>query len=113
MESSPTIPTNLEEAVAALRDMMPQDELDKFASWSRKDAGVLPHHGIGRWMRNEWKLWVEGSPLREWFDKEIHAQHPDDMTAIILDALWSDLNGEPRHTVELLAKFKVHWDKYA
>lgn len=107
-----SIPANLEEAVVALRDMMPQDELDKFASWTREDARTLPHDGVGRWMRNNWHLWKEGTPLREWFEKEIHAQHPDDMSSLILDALWSDLTGQPRHTVELLEKFKAHWEKF-
>jgi hypothetical protein len=56
-------------------------------------------------------LW-KGGPLKEWFEKEIHAQHPDDMSSIILDAVWADLNEEPRHTVQLLKKFKVHWDQF-
>jgi len=106
------IPTNLEEAVAALHAMIPQAQQDEFASWDRDDAGAKAHHAVGRWIRNEWKLWEEGSPLREWFEKELHAQHPDDMSSLIIDALWSDLNGEPRQTVELLAGFRKHWEKY-
>jgi hypothetical protein len=106
------IPTNLEEAVAALLVTIPDEELKKFASWDRERAGNEAHHTVGRWIRNEWKLWVEGTPLREWFDKEIHAQHPDDMSSIIIDALWNDLNEKPRRTVELLAKYEAHWEQF-
>ena len=55
------IPTNLEESVQALRDMLPQDELDKFASWDREDALARSHHGVGRWMRNNWELWKDST----------------------------------------------------
>lgn len=102
------IPTNLEEAVTALRELIPQEQLDEFAAWDRDEAGNRGHHTLGQWIRNHWGLW-KGGPLKEWFEKEIHAQHPDDMSSIILDALWSDLNFVPRTTVELLAKYRAHW----
>lgn len=105
-------PTNLDEAVAALMKMLPHDQLKLFKSWDYEEAQASAHHSVGRKIRNEWELWFD-SPLSEWFRKELRVTHADDMSGMIFDALWCDLNGTPRRTAELFAKYQEHWKKSA
>jgi hypothetical protein len=105
------LPTNLDEAVAALMKMLPQDQLDLFKNWKYEEAQANAHHSVGQMIRNEWKLW-HASPLAEWFRNELRTTHADDMSGMILDALWCDLNSTPRRTAELFAAYQEHWKKF-
>lgn len=73
---------------------------------------VLPidgHHGIGRWMRNEWGLW-HGGPLREWFyDHRFH--HPDDMSHVILETYFAKLRGKEWDLEALQKKYEQFYIK--
>jgi len=106
------IPSNLDEAVLALRKMMPSDTTAEWAAQSRQEATTVAHMGIGMWLRNNWGLWG-GSVLREFFEKEFRLDHADDMSGLILDALWCDLNEKPRQTAARWAEFKAHWKERA
>jgi len=50
------------------------------------------HFGLGMSIRNQW-LYPDDSVLREKF-LGIGVIHPDDISSIIVEALWLDLNGQ-------------------
>lgn len=104
-------PTNLEEAVLWLRETSAPEDLEKFRKTEFETACVRAHHSIGRWIRNEWGLWQD-SPLALWFKNELHVGHPDDMSSMIIAAVWTDLNGQPRRTEKLFAEFQDHWRRF-
>lgn len=85
-------PRTVEEAIVVVKQWLPPDELAKFRAGSEHDT-YRYHHGLGTRIRNELGLW-QGGQLREYFI-EHGVAHPDDMSSIILAALWCDLNGTP------------------
>ena len=69
------LPTRMsKEDLTALKDT-PLTELIKF------------HHGLGRWMRNNYGLWFPENP-------HIVNEHPDDYSFSLITQLWNDLNND-------------------
>jgi hypothetical protein len=69
---------------------MSEESLDVLANSERQDLVVF-HFGLGMFIRNQW-LYPHGSVLREKFIG-IGVVHADDMSSIIIEALWLALNG--------------------
>lgn len=86
------IPGDLDAAIKELKTMLTPELLHKMKSGT-EDGMIKYHFGLGMWMRNNWGLW-HGSALAEWF-KAKGVDHPDNMSGVILDSLWRDLNGKP------------------
>lgn len=72
-----------------------------------RDSMVVFHHGQGRYIRNEYKLWNPDNPLtKQWHkDREndgkvginasgvdCHPQHPDAVSTEVLFAVWDKVN---------------------
>ena len=77
------IPESLYECFEVLDDM----KIDDNESWlkmTEKSALTGSHHGVGRWIRNNWGLW-SGGRLKTLFENN-EVKHPDDMSGIILTA---------------------------
>ena len=52
------------------------------------------HHSVGRWIRNEFRLWDKNNPYTQFVD-ENSENHPDQMSNIILMKLWEKVhNGQ-------------------
>lgn len=78
-----SIPNTLEEAIQVLD--MSLLEYDKEYLRNEKDAAIQVHHTLGRWIRNNWSLWGDYSPLKKHFiDRGI--MHPDEMSHEIIQA---------------------------
>jgi len=70
------------------------------------------HFGFGMGIRNYYGLWDPESPLHKWFHKELGVGHADDMSGIILEALWyrtKDLQYDPSETIK---GYTEHWAQY-
>lgn len=101
------IPSNLLGAVNDLKSKLSEADLD-FICELENLCDV--HHSLGRQIRNQWKLWQNNNVLVEWFKTNLQIGHADDISAIILEALQSDLRGKvycPRATVK---RFHGHWE---
>jgi hypothetical protein len=95
-------PTSLGEAVEAIRAEFPEAELRAWASQTEGSAEVQAHFGLGLWIRNQW-FHGAGSPLAAQIQRAAHCEmHPDDVSSIIVRALWRVLNGQPCPTIEQL-----------
>jgi len=103
-------PATLGEAIAALRRLIPAEELEQMRSGSEENM-LAYHHGLGTSMRNSWGLWSDGPLARDFNRLGVH--HPDDMSGIILDSLWRDLNGQPLRVEEQVAHYKEYWRLHA
>jgi len=69
------------------------------------------HFGFGMSIRNYYGLWDPESPLHKWFHKELGIVHADDMSGIIMEALWhraKDLKYDPSETIK---RYTEHWAK--
>lgn len=102
-------PNNLEEAVEILKKHNATPEA-KSTIIKLKDTSML-HHGYGTALRNSWNLWVKTSPIVKWFKDTYDIDHADDISGIILDAFIADMQGKPRKTDTLVARYKAHWKK--
>jgi hypothetical protein len=76
--------------VEELKTNTPLADLDRIRTMAESELTLL-HHGYGTGVRNKW-LWGNRDPelLRFFHDKGI--DHPDDMSMVIIQALWYDLN---------------------
>lgn len=100
-------PTNLSEAVEALKQITPEEVTQKI-----KDGEIDPgrsHFGFGMKIRNHWGFW-SGSKLRDWFfEKGI--RHADDMSGIILETFKRELKAEDWDVEGQIAHYREYWKK--
>ena len=92
---SPTgfyIPEDIEDCFTELETMLHPDMIEEMRSGDEDDM-IMYHHGLGRWIRNNWGLW-SGSRLFDYL-YELGLHHPDDMSDIILHSFWRYLNDRP------------------
>ena len=102
------IPADLDAAVAALKVQIDDDQIEVVRKMSRKEAGIAGHRGIGEWIRNNWGFWKKEGPLYEWMT-ERGFEHADDMSSVVIDAFWCDLNDETLDVEALRRRFHAHW----
>lgn len=100
------LPTNLEECIPFLKKAMKINDLNYFVNLKRDDLSLL-HHTLGRWVRNNWKLWEKG-PLVKYFN-DMGVTHPDDMSSIVLEYVWCSLRKETFDLNSEIEKFQNHW----
>lgn len=79
-------PKTVDEAVTRiLADMKDTDK--KQVRETKKEDLILFHHGWGTGIRNEFGLWRGNTNLMA----DCHAQHPDDASMVIIEAVWQKL----------------------
>lgn len=103
------VPINLDDAVNILIQGLVDDDI-KFL----KDPNFNPsqlHFSLGMALRNEWSLWEKDTILVTWFKTNLGIEHADDISSIILDAVWRDVLRKPRRTKALARKYIKHWEK--
>lgn len=102
----PEIPESLEAAYLDLHKRLCPEELSHVKNSPIERVVSLAHHGIGRWIRNNWGLWSQRGPLYEYF-VSLGLWHADDMSGIILKGFVSylqkvefDIDKEVQHYLE-------------
>ncbi len=107
------IPTNLHEAFDQLDKILNEEPEYKetFKLDDEEKAIINLHHGIGRWIRNEWGLW-SGSELKTYFE-ELGLHHADDMSSVILTSFHRYLNGRELHIDQQVEHYKEFWKNNA
>jgi hypothetical protein len=86
------IPRDLATAVIELRKILPSDLLGRLTLAEPRDAFMLDYQSR-QWLISHWKLNTSSS-LVEYFRAQ-GIRHPEDMTAVIFDALVRDVSGIP------------------
>lgn len=77
-------PATVREAVEYLRRTMPQQALAELAALA-EDQLIQTHYGLGAGIRND--MLRDNPALR----KDTGHRHPDDASAVIVEALWREL----------------------
>lgn len=101
-------PSNLEECFKKLERDLSLDDLTAIPKLSKQQLCRL-HNNLGRWIRNNFKLW-EGGPLKDYFEG-LGLHHPDDMSGVIIESFWHHLRGEPLEVERQIQKYKDFWAK--
>jgi hypothetical protein len=86
-------PKNLMECFKILDKELPENSKLEFKI-NNSGYSILQHFGTGMWIRNQFGLWDDESPLRKFFSKKIPYSHPDDLSGLILTAYGHYLNNE-------------------
>lgn len=85
------MPSTLHECFRLARQHVSKEDLEVLAISERHDLADF-HFGLGMSVRNQW-LYLEGSVLgKKLFG--IGVIDADDMSSIVVEALWLDLNGQ-------------------
>lgn len=100
------IPKNLADAHRQLKIILPPEKIKEMKS-ATEDEMVKYHLSLGMWLRNNWGLWKE-SRLAKHFN-DIGIFHPDDMSGIILDTFWCELNNKPQRLNKKIAYYQEFW----
>ncbi len=103
------IPATIDEAVDLLFNNLYEEDIEFIKTNDR----YCVHHGIGRDIRNQWKLWEESSPLVKDFKNKYNLfGHADDVSGIILMGLWAKVLGldiQEEINKQIMA-YKKHWE---
>jgi hypothetical protein len=99
------VPTNLDEAVKFIKSEMTPD----FIEFVKKSNSTDVHFSIGMQIRNDWSLWNLENHLVKWFEKEYGLTHADDISGIILNCVWMDIQGKPRGDNEYAKEIGLYW----
>ena len=86
--------------------LLPADLREKIRSEEAADL-FQQHFGLGRWLRNNWGLWLEGSHLTQYFTS-LGVYDADSASSLILASYWRYLNNLP---IELARQ--IVYDKIA
>jgi len=102
-------PRTLEECMVALNKLLSPEDQAEFLKMSEDDLVSL-HHGLGRWIRNNWGLWEEQELFHHM--KSLGFLHQDDMSQAIIVEYWNRLNNQPSQLEEDIAKYKKYWEEH-
>ncbi len=97
------VPSTLDESVELLFESLEPNDIIYL-----KRENPNWHFGWGRWLRNNWSLWEDGTPLVHWFNV-IGIYHADDMTAIIMSKLICKIKGEAFDLDKEVETYREHW----
>lgn len=88
------IPATMDEAMGALNTYLSEEDKQWLAT--EPNSAIKVHHTLGRWIRNQWGLWGDNSPMKELLTKQGFT-HPDDMSNEIIEKYVEHLknNGYP------------------
>lgn len=101
------IPENLDDCLLTLDKLLGDTVKNEIKTTDIADL----HFGLGRWMRNSWRLW-KGSRLQLWFTQQgIH--EADDMSGLILSVYQEYLQREVVDTSLRLEQKKNEYEEFA
>ena len=105
-------PTTLDEAVDRMISQMSKEDVEDFIRQGADCPGAHYHHGHGTWLRNNWDLWGNESPLSKWFYAN-GIWHGDDRSTTIYKALYCRLTNTPFDIKSEAAHYEKFWRESA
>ena len=100
-------PSSLEETITILASNLSAEEREVIA---QEDASYF-HNGVGRTIRNEWKLWDYSSPFAMYFAETYQIVHADDMSGMILQGLRAYVRSEEFYPDAVAAVYRDFWEE--
>lgn len=103
----------LDDCIELIKELADGDP-EGFKEWinsNEENAIINTHHSLGRFIRNELKLWYNGSPVK-WFNKH-GIYHADDMSGIILTSAHRKFNNKDVKLEEQIKKYRKYWDEHS
>lgn len=85
------IPRDIEDCFSQLNKVLSEEDKNTIKNLKDRGETIQFHLSLGMWMRNNWGLW-SGSRLQKYLWGK-GMQHPDDMSAIILEFYYDWFHG--------------------
>lgn len=101
------IPKNLDDCFKQLDVLLPDSLKTKFKGLSEDEFRSNVHFGLGKNIRNTWRLW-RWSRLAKYFNKK-GIDHADDMSGIILKSYHRHLTGKKIKLKEQIRYYQAYW----
>lgn len=98
----------LKEVDSIMRDNTPPKDLGIWLEMPEDSAIGSAHHGLGAYIRNEWRLWSGEGALVQYFNG-MGIKHPDDMSGIILASYHQWKNGKPINLEKQVKYYVKYW----
>lgn len=100
-------PRTLVDAVRQIINNLEPDEIECIEA----ESSMAPfHHTVGRSIRNGWKLWDPATELVAHFEEFYMISHPDDISGIILDSVYSQITGQEYNPFDAAKKYQKYWE---
>ncbi len=101
------IPTDIDDSYRELKKMLSPEKLKEIKETPENTLGGEFHMGLGMWMRNNWGLWGNSHLAKHFNQLGIH--HPDDMSEIIIEGFWHNLNDKPFDLQKRINYYQLYW----
>ena len=92
-QAGETVPNTLDEAFAALDQLLPPEDRHAFKMATEEKAITRGHMAIGLYIRNEW--FRSGKSKLSGKLREAGARSLDDASSMVLTSYWRHLNSKP------------------
>lgn len=102
-----SVPSTIEQAVDAI--VAAVEPADRQVIIESSNPATQAHHGLGRYLRNNWSLWEADSPLKRDAVATYRIAHADDISALILDWACAKIRAESFDPMEACERFHRHW----
>jgi hypothetical protein len=103
-------PSTLKECFEALDILLSSKAKQEILDSPDEKIMVEFHHGLGRYIRNNWGLWQKNSNLYRLF-VGMGVEHPDDMSGIILDSYYRVKHNLPLNLKDQVKLYQDYWAK--
>lgn len=103
-----TVPINLKQSFAILDSLLSSEDVSLLKNEAEENISKY-HMTLGLWIRNNWGLWNQDTPISKYFN-DLGIYHPDDMSGIIIASYWRYLNGHPIDLDSQIQHYKNYWD---
>ena len=105
-----TVPSSVEAAVDSIIVLLGDEDYAAFENPCVTNATV--HHTIGRYLRNEWSLWGDDTPLKRDAVEKYGIAHADDISALIIEWVFVKIQGDEFDAIGYCRCFHDHWESY-
>lgn len=103
-------PDSVPSTIKAAVDMMVAGLTDEDREFIKQAESVVScHHTVGRYIRNNWSLWDNSTPLKHDAATKYKIAHADDVSGLILDWVASIVRQEPFDPMEAVERYHKHW----
>lgn len=103
------VPNNLEQAITETLNILSDNNL-LISSFDQEETDFIcdMHHGLGRWMRNNWGFWKQEGQLFDYL-VSIGLIHPDDMSGLILRMTHRKMQNDSFDVKKYVEDRKKYW----
>lgn len=113
IDASPDVVRDFDHAVEYVWDKLSAKNQAEFRNTPKKELWQF-HHGLGRTIRNDLLYGRDiekhgKSAVHTYFEQQLGIDQADDISGIIIEALWCKVNGEEFDLMAKVPFYKDYW----